>query len=115
MLRIWLRWSWRDLRARRLQVAAIALIIAIGTGSYAGLTSMNVWRKASNDASYELTNIFDVRARLSADSLAPRGSLLAALQGLEEAAPSSSPRSASSSRPRSRPWPPTRTCSSPGS
>ena len=71
MLGIWLRWSWRDLRARWLQVAAIALIIAIGTGSYAGLTSMNVWREASNDASYELTNIFDVRARLSTGSGLP--------------------------------------------
>ena len=32
----WLCW---DLRARGIQVAAIALVIAIGTGTYAGLTS----------------------------------------------------------------------------
>ena len=34
---LWLRWSWRDLRARWLQVVAIALIIALGTGVFAGL------------------------------------------------------------------------------
>lgn len=37
---LWLRWSWRDLRRRWLMVSAIALIIAIGTGVYAGFTSM---------------------------------------------------------------------------
>ena len=31
-----LRWSARDLRRRWLQVVAIALIIAVGTGVYAG-------------------------------------------------------------------------------
>ena len=37
---LWLRWSWRYLRARWLQVFAIALVIALGTGSYAGLLSL---------------------------------------------------------------------------
>ena len=37
---LWLRWSWRDLRARWLQVLAIAMVIALGTGSYAGLSSV---------------------------------------------------------------------------
>ena len=32
----WLRWAARDLRARWQQVAAIALIVAIGTGISAG-------------------------------------------------------------------------------
>ena len=83
---LWPRWSVRDLRARWLKVAAIALIIALGTGSYAGLTSTSEWRQRSNEASYELTNVFDVRAQLSAGSFVPAGTLLAALDGLDEAA-----------------------------
>ena len=74
------------MRARWLQVAAIALIIALGTGSYVGLTNTSEWRQRSNDASYELTNVFDVRARLSAGSFVPAGTLLAALDGLDQAA-----------------------------
>jgi len=34
-----LRWSWRDRRARWPQVAAIALIIGIASGTYSGLSS----------------------------------------------------------------------------
>ncbi len=49
---IWLRWSWRDLRSRWVQVAAIAVVIAVGTGLFSGLRSMNDWRGLSNDASY---------------------------------------------------------------
>ena len=32
-------WSWRDLRTHWIKVGAIAIVIAIGTGGYAGLTS----------------------------------------------------------------------------
>ncbi|MBT5773092.1 MAG: hypothetical protein HOH95_01830, partial [Dehalococcoidia bacterium] len=64
MLRMWLRWSFRDLRARWIQVAAIALVIALGTGSYAGLSSVTVWRINSGEASYDATNMYDLRARL---------------------------------------------------
>ncbi len=49
---LWLRWSLRDLRARWVQVCAIAFIIAIGTGLYAGLSSTSQWRRVSYDASY---------------------------------------------------------------
>ena len=49
---LWLRWSWRDLRARWLQVLAIALVIALGTGSYAGLSSLTEWRRISTDDAY---------------------------------------------------------------
>ena len=38
-LALLLRWSWRDLRSHWAKVVAIALVIAIGTGGYAGLTS----------------------------------------------------------------------------
>ena len=76
---IWLKWSWRDLRARWLQAAAIAVVIAVGTGMFAGLRSMNDWRALSNDASYEAANTFDLRVSLGAGAFAERGELLAAL------------------------------------
>ena len=44
---MWLKWSWRDLRSRWVQVAAIAIIIAFGTGLFSGLRSMNIWRGLS--------------------------------------------------------------------
>lgn len=51
---LWMRWSWRDLRHRWTQVATIALIIALGTGTYSGLVSTSAWRLQANDASYAL-------------------------------------------------------------
>lgn len=78
MINAWLllRWSWRDLRNRWVQVAAIALVIAIGTGTFAGLTSTSVWRELSNDASFGVTNMHDFRVRLDETSYVPRGSLV---------------------------------------
>ena len=76
---IWLRWSWRDLRSRWMQVAAIAIVIAFGTAFFSGLRSMNVWRGLSNDASYEAVNTFDLRVALGAGSFVERGVLLDAL------------------------------------
>ena len=76
---IWLRWSWRDLRARWLQAAAIAIVIAVGTGMFSGLRSMNTWRALSNDASYEAANTFDLRVSLGAGGFAERGAMLAAM------------------------------------
>lgn len=70
-----LRWSWRDLRARWLQVAAIALVIGIGSGLYSGLSSVSEWRRESYPASYDALAMFDVRVdfadgvRLDADRL----------------------------------------------
>ncbi len=84
-LGLWLRWSWRDLRARWVQVTAIALIIALGTGTYAGMSSSATWRMISNDASYAATNMYDLRVRLGAGSFAPTGSLEARLAGIEHA------------------------------
>ena len=60
-----LRWSWRDLRARWLQVAAIALIIGIGSGTYSGLTSVSAWRRSSYDASYRALAMYDLRIQLA--------------------------------------------------
>ncbi|MCH7800178.1 MAG: FtsX-like permease family protein [Chloroflexi bacterium] len=83
MINPWLilRWSWRDLRARWIQVAAIALVIAIGTGTYAGLTSTSVWREMSNEASFNVTNMYDFRVQLGTGSFVPQGTLIDRLMG----------------------------------
>ena len=79
---IWLKWSWRDLRSRWVQVAAIAIVIAFGTGLFSGLRSMNVWRALSNDASYAVANTFDLRVSLGEGSFTERGAMLDALADL---------------------------------
>ena len=53
MLALRLRWALMDARARWVQVAGIALMIVIGSGMYASLTSVTQWRIASNDASLD--------------------------------------------------------------
>ena len=58
-----LRWAFRDLRQRWVQVVVIALIIAIGTGVYSALGSTATWRRQSNDASFALTGMYDLRVR----------------------------------------------------
>ena len=83
MLGLRLRWALRDARARWVQVAGIALMIAIGTGMYAGLSSVTQWRFASNDASLALTNMYDVRAQPSGDGFLPRGALASIAEGLD--------------------------------
>ena len=69
-----------------MQVAAIAIVIAVGTGLFSGLRSMNVWRGLSNEASYEVANTFDLRVALSAGSLVERGALLDALSEIDSGA-----------------------------
>ena len=73
---LWLRWSWRDLRARWLQVVAIALVIALGTGSFAGLTSLTRWRRISTDDAYRTLQMYDLRVQLSQGNNMPRGEML---------------------------------------
>ena len=88
MLALRLRWALRDARARWVQVAGIALMIALGTGMYAGLSSVTQWRFASNDASLGLTNMYDVRAQPSGDGFLPQGalaSIAASIDGVEAA------------------------------
>jgi putative ABC transport system permease protein len=80
------RWSWRDLRKYWVKVIAIALVIGIGTGAYAGLTSTANWRRASNVASVDLLNMYDLRFELAGESSVPTGQLAAAAAQIEHAA-----------------------------
>jgi putative ABC transport system permease protein len=82
--RLLLRWSGRDLRARWLQVAAIALVIGLGTGSYAGLSNVTRWRIASMNDAYDDLSMYDVRVRLAEGSTVAEGSLLQTVQGLPD-------------------------------
>lgn len=81
-----LRWAARDLRRRWPQVLAIALVLAIGTGTYAGLGSTATWRRQSNDESFELLRMYDVRVRAAAGADTTTGSLLAVLESLPDPA-----------------------------
>ncbi|HVO69341.1 MAG TPA: FtsX-like permease family protein [Aggregatilineaceae bacterium] len=67
-LGLWLRWSWRDLRERWLQVTVIALIIALSTGVYVGLGSTTPWRTHSARASYALLHMYDLRVTFNSGS-----------------------------------------------
>lgn len=82
MVALWLRWSWRDLRARWLQVAAIAAIIALGTGVYTGLSSMNEWRRSSYDASYDQLAVHDLLVETADGTYLPEGALIGVLDRL---------------------------------
>lgn len=72
---LWMRWSWRDLRSRWLLVTAIALVIALGTGTYAALMGSSAWRTQSNDQSFALLDTHDLKVTLAQGSTAPEGSL----------------------------------------
>lgn len=84
-LRLWLTWSWRDLRRRWLLVTALALVIAVGTGVYAGLGGTSAWRIQSNDRSYASLRMHDLRVQLPEGGFIPEGSLLRAVSGLRDA------------------------------
>lgn len=71
----WLRWAGRDLRARWVQVVAIALVIGVGTGVFAGLGSTSTWRRESNDRSYAALAMYDVRATLVEGTTIDQGRL----------------------------------------
>ena len=60
-------------------MAAIALIIAIGSGTYSGLTSVSAWRYDSYDASYAALNMYDLRVDLAEGSSVPADDLEAVL------------------------------------
>ncbi len=79
----WLRWSARELRRRWHQVAVTALIIAIGTGVWAGLGSTGAWRIHSYTASFERLSMHDLRVILQPGSFVPAGSLVDALRSME--------------------------------
>jgi putative ABC transport system permease protein len=71
----WFRWSLRDLRAHWVAVAAIAVVIAIGTGVYAGLSSTSTWRRLSNDASFAAGNLHDLRVSAAPGTFVDEGTL----------------------------------------
>jgi len=79
------RWSWRDLKTHWAKVVAIALVIAIGTGGYAGLTSTAEWRRASYDASYRRLAMYDLRVDLATGAFVPAGALAEALAAVPHA------------------------------
>ncbi|MGZ6905941.1 MAG: ABC transporter permease, partial [Acidimicrobiia bacterium] len=79
--RFWIRWSWRDLRRRAPQVLAIATIIALGAGVYAGLGTTSVWRRASLDATFSRLSAHDVRVSLVNGLAIDRVTLVAAIEG----------------------------------
>ncbi len=61
MRRFQLRWAWRDLRRRVFQILAISVIVALGAGIYAGLSSTSLWRRRSIDTSLARLDAHDVR------------------------------------------------------
>jgi putative ABC transport system permease protein len=82
----WLRWSWRDLRSHWIAVTAIALVLAIGTGVYAGLGSTAEWRRQSNDASFAALAMHDLRVTLSPGTFVAQAALLGAIASIDGAA-----------------------------
>ncbi|MBI5088058.1 MAG: ABC transporter permease, partial [Actinobacteria bacterium] len=79
-----LRWSLRDLRRKWVQVAAIALVIAIGTGLFAALSGTATWRYESNDRSFAATGMYDLRVKATEGLDTGRGQMLAALDALPD-------------------------------
>jgi putative ABC transport system permease protein len=60
-----------------------ALVIAIGTGVWAGLGSTGAWRVRSYTESFERLSMHDLRVMLQPGSFAPRGALARALGAME--------------------------------
>ncbi len=81
-LGFWFRWSWRDLKRRLVLIVAIALVIAIGTGLYTGLGSMENWRTASNDASFTALRSHDLEVSLSEGGFVGTGQLARVLRSV---------------------------------
>ena len=77
--RLWLRWAARDARRHRWQLISIGLLLALGVGMYAAMSSMSVWRVNSADASFAALRMHDLRVSLVEGSTAPQGTLQAAL------------------------------------
>ncbi|MFE6506080.1 ABC transporter permease [Nocardioides sp. NPDC057767] len=84
-VRLWVRWSWRDLRRRWLLVTALALVIAVGSGVYAGLGATSAWRLQSNDRSYSSLRMHDLRVELPDGGFVAGGTLERAAGGMEDA------------------------------
>ncbi|HET6954227.1 MAG TPA: FtsX-like permease family protein [Acidimicrobiales bacterium] len=65
--------------------AAIALIIALGTGTFAGLGSTATWRRQSNDASFALLRMHDLRVTLPEGATVAETTLSTAIDRLPHA------------------------------
>ncbi len=76
----WFRWSWRGLRQRTPHVVAIAAIVALGSGIYAGLGSTSVWRTTSLDASFASLDAHDLEVATPPGLTLPASELLAAVR-----------------------------------
>lgn len=79
-IRFWLRWSGRDLRKRAAQVVAIAAIIALGAGIYAGLGTTSEWRLRSLDASAARLAAHDLDVALISGLTVDRSRAVAAVR-----------------------------------
>ena len=66
-------------------MTAIALVLAIGTGVYAGLGSTAEWRRQSNDASFAALEMHDLRVTLSPGTFVELGALLDVVAGIDDA------------------------------
>jgi putative ABC transport system permease protein len=60
-------------------VFSIALLLALGVGMYAAMSSMSVWRVDSADSSFAALRMHDLRVSLVEGSTVPQGALRAAL------------------------------------
>jgi putative ABC transport system permease protein len=78
---LWIRWALRDARRHRFQVLSIALLLALGVGMYAAMSSMSVWRVDSADASFAALRMHDLRVSLVEGSTVREGALRSALAG----------------------------------
>ena len=83
---LWTRWIARDLRRRWHLVLAIALVIALGTGTYAALIGTSTWRTQSNDASFEVLAFHDLRVTLTTGATVKEGRLDGLMRTLPSAA-----------------------------
>lgn len=82
-VQFWLLWSWRDLKARWLQVMAIGIIIALGTGVFSGFGGQEKWRIHSLNESYDRLNTYDLRLTLTDGSYLEKEALVNALQDVD--------------------------------
>ena len=62
-----------------------AVIIAVGTGTFAGLGGTSAWRLRSQDASYAALRYHDLRVRLPSNVDAPEGKLAAGIDSIADA------------------------------
>jgi len=79
-LGFWLRWTRRDMWARKWQVLGLALLIAFGTGSFGGFNAFSEQRQESFDESYALLHAHDLRIALVEGAFVETGTLLGALR-----------------------------------